>query len=107
MQFDHFLVCVESIYPSKEIVLDGPGNSSRGLARWGYVSPTQEQTEPLSAPFIPCLTKPLPDPRSLHYFIVEKMPHPQVHKYVEYCRLQRVLSSAAWCKLTSLWHAKN
>lgn len=51
MQFDHFLVCIE------EIVLDGPRNASRELAQWDCVSPSEEQAEPLSAPFMPVSNK--------------------------------------------------
>lgn len=47
------LVCIESVDPFEEIVLDGPGNSSRGMAQWAYVNPLQEQAELLSAPAIP------------------------------------------------------
>lgn len=39
MQFDHFLVYVESVYPLEEVVLDGPGDSSKGLAHGGLCWP--------------------------------------------------------------------
>lgn len=105
-QSDHFLVCIENVYPFEKIVLDGPGNSSRKLAQLGCVSPSEQRAELLSALFIPVSTKAnvLNQGRSLHYFIAAKMPHPEIRKYVECYRSGRVLSSTAWCKLTFQWH---
>lgn len=53
----NFLCCIGNVYPFEETVLEGPGSSSRELAQWGYTSPSEEQIEIWSAPFIPVSNK--------------------------------------------------
>lgn len=49
---------IENVYPLEEIILDGPGCSSKELAQWGCISSSEEQAERLqNASFVPLSNK--------------------------------------------------